>query len=50
MSTPIGISALEYAEARIGAEATPPMLASEATPKENRSSLNSFANITIIMT
>jgi len=50
ISTPMGMSALEYAEAKIGAEATPPMFAKEATPKEKRSSLKSFATITIIIT
>ena len=47
ISTPMGMSALEYADASIGADATPPMLASEAMPIVNRSSLNSLANISI---
>lgn len=47
ISTPIGIRALEYAEAKMGAEATPPIFASEATPITKRSSLKSLAKITI---
>ena len=48
ISTPIGIRALEYADAKIGAEATPPMFAKDATPKEKRSSLKSFAKSIMI--
>lgn len=48
ISTPMGMSALEYADAKMGAEATPPMLAKDATPREKRSSLKSFAKKTII--
>ena len=47
IKTPTLTSDLLYAAARIGAEATPPIFAKEATVIENRSSLNIYALTTI---